>query len=111
MKMETTRANIYNLESLQKRKAEVTILCKEKEKEIGAQIDYISDHMGSIALRTFIGGRFKKDQSAKADIISLLVSEGVETAMEIQQDPHQIKDKLIGFVKKASSGIIGLLIK
>ncbi len=107
--METT--NVYNLESLQKRKAEVTILCKEKEKEIGSQIDYISDNMGSIALRTFIGGRWKKDQGAKAEIISLLVSEGVETAIEIQQDPHQIKDKLVGFVKKAAAGIIGLLVK
>jgi hypothetical protein len=107
--METT--NVYNLETLQKRKAELAALCKEKEKEMGVQLDYISDNLGSIALRTLIGGKGKRESSTKADIISLLVSEGVETAMDIQQDPTHIKDKMVGFVKKAASGVISLLVK
>lgn len=109
--METTNINIRNLETLQKRKAEVAALCKEKEKEIGMQIDYISNNLGSIALRAFIGGKGKKDSGTKSEIISLLVSEGVEAALEIQQDPHHIKDKLVGFIKNAASGVINLLIK
>jgi hypothetical protein len=111
MTMETTKGNIYDLETLQKRKAELASLCKEKEKEMGEQIEYISDNLGSIALRTFIGRKGKKESGTKSEIISLLVSEGVEAALDIQQDPHHFKDKLVGFVKKASSGIINLLIK
>jgi len=107
--METNSQRIYSLETLQKRKAEIAILCKEKENEIGTQIDYISTNLGSIALKTLIGT--KKDNSTKAEIISLLVSNGVETAIEIQQDPHHIKDKLADYVKKAASGVINLLIK
>ncbi|HXP52288.1 MAG TPA: hypothetical protein VN922_20190 [Bacteroidia bacterium] len=106
-----TTTNIHNLESLQRRKTEIAALCKEKEKAIGAQLDYISDNLGSIALRTIIGGKSRKDKSTKADIISLLISEGVETAMEIQQNPKDFKDKLVGFVKNAASGVINLLIK
>jgi hypothetical protein len=103
--------NINSLEALQIRKAEVAALCKEKENEIGTQIDYISDNLGSIALRTFIGSKSKKEGSAKADIITLLVSEGVETALTIQQDPTHIKDKVIAFIKQATTGIINILVK
>jgi hypothetical protein len=109
--MATTKANIYNLETLQKRKAELATLCKEKEKEMGAQVDYIGDNLGPIVLRSFIGSKGKKDSGTKSEIISLLISEGVETAFEIKQDPHHIKDKLVGFVKSAASGIINLLVK
>ncbi|MGP8215218.1 MAG: hypothetical protein ACLQQ4_06625 [Bacteroidia bacterium] len=107
--METTKVNIYNLETLQKRKKEITVSCKIKERDISRQIYYISDNLGSIMLRAFIGGGRKKN-SAKSEIIGLLVSEGVETAIKIQKDPHNIKDKLAGFVKNAASGIINLLI-
>lgn len=106
-----SRTAITDLQSLQKRKAELYSFCKQKEKEIGEQVEYIGDNIGSIALRSFINKKGHKDSSAKAEIISLLVSEGVETAMEIQQDPHNIKDKLVGFVKKAASGIINQLVK
>jgi hypothetical protein len=106
-----SKTRIHNLETLQKRKAEVTAACKEKEKEMGAQLDYISNNLGSIALRTFIGSKSKKDGSAKSEIISLLVSEGIETVMEIQQDPHKIKDKVVGFIKKAATGVINLVVK
>jgi len=109
--MRTNNADIYDLQTLQRRKAEVAILCKEKEKEMSEQIDYISDNLGSIALKTFIGGKGKKESSTKSEIISLLLSDGIETAMEIQEDPHHIKDKLVGFVKKVATGIISLLIK
>jgi len=109
--MRTNNADIYDLQTLQRRKAEVAILCKEKEKEMSEQIDYISDNLGSIALKTFIGGKGKKESSTKSEIISLLLSGGIETAMEIQEDPHHIKDKLVDFVKKAATGIISLLVK
>lgn len=103
--------NITNLAGLQKRKAELALLCKEKEKEMGAQVDYISEHLGSIALRSFVGGYGKKEGSTKADIINILVSEGIETALEIQKDPHQIKDKVVDFIKKATTGVINIIVK
>ena len=106
-----SKIKIHNLETLRQRKAEIAIACKEKEKEMGAQLDYIGENLGSIALRTFIGGKSKKDGSAKSEIISLLVSEGIETVMEIQQDPHNIKDKVVGFIKNATTGVINLIVK
>jgi hypothetical protein len=109
--METTKEAIYNLEALQKRKAELGILCKAKEQEIGEHLEYIGNNLGPIAIRSFFGGKWKKEAGTKAEIISVLVAEGVEAAMEIQQDPHNIKDKLVSFVKKSASGIISLLIR
>jgi hypothetical protein len=106
-----SKSSINSLEALQKRKAEVATLCKEKEKQMGEQIDYISDNLGSIALRTFIGSKSKQEGSAKAEILTLLVSEGVETALTIQQDPTHIKDKVVAFIKQAASGIIKILVK
>lgn len=105
------KAAVYNLESLQKRRAELAVLSKQKEKELGDQLEYIGDNLGSIALRSLIKKNGKKDPGTKAEIISLLVSEGVETAFEIQKDPHNIKDKLVNFVKNAASGIINQLVK
>jgi hypothetical protein len=105
------RSSINDLAGLQKRKAELSVLCKEKEKQMGEQVDYISEHLGSIALRSFIGGYGKKDASTKSEIISLLVSEGVEVAFEIQKDPHNIKDKVVDFIKKATAGVINLIVK
>jgi hypothetical protein len=95
---------------LQERKAEIALLCKERENEISTQIDYISNNLGSIALRTFIGGKSGKETSTKSDIISLLVSNSVETIMEIKRDPHNIQNKLVDFIKKATSGIINQII-
>ncbi len=104
-------SNIYNLQTLQRRRAELSVLCKEKEREIGIQLEYIGENLGSIALRTFIGRSGKNNSTAKAEIINLLVSEGLETVMDIQQDPHNVKDKVVGFIKKSASGIINLLVK
>jgi hypothetical protein len=109
--MEATKEILHNLESLQRRKAELNILCKEKEKEIGEHLDYIGNNLGPIAIRSFFSTKWKKESGTKAEIISVLVAEGVDAAMEIQQDPHNIKDKLVNFVKKSASGIISLLIK
>jgi ribonucleotide reductase alpha subunit len=106
-----SKTRIYNLETLQRRRTELSVLCKEKEKEIGTQLEYIGENLGSIALKTFIGTRGKKDNTAKAEIISLLVSEGLETVMDIQKDPHNIKDKMVDFVKNAATGVINLLVK
>jgi len=104
-------SNITNLADLQRRKAELSLLCKAKELEIGGQVDYISEHLGSIALRSFVGGYGKKEGSSKADIITMLVSEGMETAFEIQKDPHNIKDKVVAFIKKAAAGVINIIVK
>jgi len=109
--MELTKEPIHDLESLQRRKAELNILCKEKEKQLGEQLEFIGNNLGPIAIRSFFGGKSKKGSGTKSEIISVLVAEGVETVMEIQQDPHNIKDKLVNFVKKSASGIIGLLVK
>jgi hypothetical protein len=32
-------------------------------------------------------------------------------AFEIQKDPHNIKDKVVDFIKKATAGVINLIVK
>ncbi|HTA28323.1 MAG TPA: hypothetical protein VK809_11070 [Bacteroidia bacterium] len=107
--MATPRINA--LEALHIRKAELALKCKAKEQEISLQAEYISEHLGGIVINSFIGDRFKKGKEKKTEIIELLVSQGVETAMDIQKDPHDIKDKLFSAVKKSASGVINLLFK
>jgi hypothetical protein len=104
-------AKMNALEKLQSRKAELALKCKAKAEEINAQTDYITEHIGEIAIKSIIGNRFKKGKEKKTDIIELLVAQGIETAMDIQKDPHDIKDKLFSAVKKSASGVINLLFR
>jgi len=97
------------LEELQSRKAELTLKCKAKEEEINKQTDYITEHFGEIAIKNIIGDRLKKGKGKKAEIIELLMAEGIDAAINIQKDPHDIKDKLIGALKKSASGVVNLL--
>ncbi len=99
------------LEQLQERKAELSKQCKAKGEEINAQTDYITEHIGEIAIKSIIGNRFKKGKEKKTEIIELLVAEGIDVAASIQKDPHDIKDKLFSAVKKSASGIINLLFR
>ncbi|MBX7181862.1 MAG: hypothetical protein K1X82_07105 [Bacteroidia bacterium] len=102
---------ITNLESLQRRKAELAVLCKEKEMQIGLQVDHISDNLGPIAIQSLTGYQWNKEGSAKAEIVKLLVSEGVDTAILIQSDPTNIKEKLVELIKRIAAGIINILTK
>jgi len=104
-------AKMNALEQLQSRKAELAKKCKAKGEEINAQTDYITEHIGEIAIKSIIGDRFKKGKEKKTEIIELLVAEGIGVAAEIQKDPHDIKDKLFSAVKKSASGVINLLFK
>ncbi len=99
------------LAELQSRKAELAAKCKAKGEEINAQTDYITDHAGSIIIRSIIGDRFKQGKEKKSEIIELLVAQGIDTAVNIQKDPHDIKDKLFDAVKKSASGVINLLFR
>jgi hypothetical protein len=99
------------LKELQSRKAELVIACREKEEEIGQQAEYIIGHIGQIAIKSIIGDRLKKGREKKTEIIELLVTEGIDTAIDIKNDPHDIKDKLFEAVKKTASGVINLLFK
>jgi hypothetical protein len=99
------------LEELQNRKAELILKCKAKGEEIGKQTDYITEHFGEIAIKSIIGDRFKKGKEKKTEIIEFLVAEGIDTAINIQRDPHDIKDKLIGSLKKSASGVLNLFFK
>ncbi len=99
------------LEELQSRKAELTLKCKAKGEEISQQTDYITEHFGEIAIKSIIGDRFKKGKEKKTEIIELLIAEGIDAAVNIQKDPHDIKDKLIGALKKSASGILTLFFK
>ena len=99
------------LEELQSRKAELAMKCKAKGEEINAQTDYITEHIGEIAIKSIIGDRFKKGKEKKTEIIELLVAEGIDAAVNIQKDPHDIKDKLFSAVKKSASGVINLLFR
>jgi hypothetical protein len=108
--METKLNNrISNLEQLQRRKAELAVLCKEKEKQISLQVDHISENIGPIAIHSLTGYQWNKEGSAKSEIVKLLVSEGVDTALLIHSDPNNIKEKLIEFIKKIAAGIINIL--
>jgi hypothetical protein len=100
-----------SLEELQSRKAGLVIKCKEKENQINRQAEYITEHIGQIAIKSIIGDRFKKGGEKKAEIIELLVAEGIDTAINIKNDPHDIKEKLFEAVKKSASGVINLLFK
>jgi hypothetical protein len=99
------------LEELQSRKAELAIKCKAKGEEISQQTDYITDHFGEIAIKSIIGERFKRGKEKKTEIIELLVAEGIDAAVNIQKDPHDIKDKLIGALKRSATGVVHLLFK
>ena len=104
-------AKINSLEELQSRKAELALKCKAKEEEIARQTDYITEHLGVIAIKIIVGDRFKKGKEKKTEIIEMLVSEGIDAAANIQKDPHDIKDKLFTAVKKSASGLLNLLFK
>jgi hypothetical protein len=99
------------MKELQSRKAELAIKCKEKEDEISQQGEYIIGHIGKIAMNSIIGDRFRKGKEKKTEIIELLVTEGIDTAINIKNDPHDIKDKLFEAAKKTASGVINLLFK
>jgi len=97
------------LKELQSRQAELVLKCKEKEEEIGRQTEYITGHFGEIAIKSIIGDHLKK--GSQTEIINFLVAEGIETAVTIQKDPHDIKDKLLDALKKSASGVLNLLFK
>lgn len=99
------------LEELQSRKAELTGKCKAKGEEINQQSDFIIEHFGEIAIKSIIGERFKKGKERKTEIIEFLVAEGIDAAVNIQKDPHDVKDKLIGALKKSASGVLNLFFK
>lgn len=99
------------LEELQSRKAELALKCKAKGEEISQQTDYITEHFGEIAIKSIIGEKFKTGKEKKTEIIEFLVTEGIDAAVNIHKDPHDIKDKLIGTLKKSASGILNLLFK
>lgn len=99
------------LEELQTRKAELALKCKTKGEEISKQTDYITEHIGEIAIKSIIGDRFRKGKEKKTEIIELLVAEGIDTAAYIQKDPHDIKEKLFNGLKKSASGILNLLFR
>lgn len=99
------------LHELQSRKAELALICKAKGEEISQQTDYISEHWGEIVIKSIIGNRLKKGKEKKTEIIELLVAEGIDMAADIQKDPHDIKEKLFGALKKSASGVLNLLFK
>ena len=99
------------LEELQTRKAELALKCKAKGEEISKQTDYITEHIGEIAIKSIIGDRFRRGKEKKIEIIELLVAEGIDTAAYIQKDPHDIKEKLFNGLKKSASGILNLLFR
>lgn len=99
------------LEQLQSRKAELAVKCKAKGEEISRQTDYITEHFGEIAIKSIIGDRLKKGKERKTEIIELLVTEGIDAAATIQKDPHDIKEKLLGALKKSASGVLNLIFK
>jgi hypothetical protein len=99
------------LEELQARKAELAIKCKAKGEEISQQTDYITEHFGEIAIKSIIGDRIKKGKEKKTEIIQFLVAEGIDVAVNIQKDPHDIKDKLTEALKKSASGVLNLFFK
>ena len=99
------------LEELQNRKAELALKCKAKGEEINQQADYITGHLGEIAIKSIIGERLKKSTETKTGIIRLLVSESIDAAVSIKKDPTHIKDKLVDFGKKAGIGLLDLLFK
>ena len=104
-------SKISTLEALHIRKAELTLKCKAKEDEISLQTEYITEHLGEIAIKSIIGDSFKKGKDNKTGIIQLLIAEGIDAAMNIQKDPHDIKDKLFSAFKKSASGVISLLFR
>lgn len=104
-----TRKNA--LTELQSRKTELTIKCKAKGEEISKQTDYITEHFGEIAIKSLVGNRIKKGKEKKTEMIELLVAQGIDVAVDIQKDPHDIKEKLLGAFKKSASGVLNLLFK
>lgn len=98
-------------EELKNRKTELTLKCKAKGEEISKQTDYITEHIGEIAIKSIIGDRFKKGREKKTEIIELLVAEGIDTAATIQKDPHDIKEKLFNGLKKSAAGVLNLIFK
>ncbi len=104
-------ASIYNLETLQSRKAELAAQCKLKETEISNQVDYIGDNIGSIAVHSFTGISINRATTTKGEIINLLVAEGIDTAMVIHGDPTNIKEKFVELIKRIAAGIIKILTK
>jgi len=102
---------INSLKELQSRKTELALKCKIKEEEISQQTDYITGHIGEIAIKSIIGDRLKKSKEKKAEIIELLITEGIDTALTIHKDPHDIKDKLLNVLKKSAWGVLNLLFK
>jgi hypothetical protein len=105
----TNRKNA--LEELQSHKAELALKCKAKGEEISQQTDYITEHFGEIAIKSIIGDRLKRGKEKKTEIIELLVAEGIDTAVNIQKDPHDIKEKLFSALKKSASGMLNLIFK
>jgi hypothetical protein len=101
--------SVTNLATLQGRKAELEIICKQKELEIGNQIDYIGEHIGSIALQSLTGYKVNQGGNTKGEIIQLLISEGIDTALVIQADPTNLKEKIVAFIKKVAGGIVQIL--
>lgn len=99
------------LEELQNYKAELEAKCIAKEAEIALQADYITEHWGKIIIKSIVGNSFKKDKEKRTEIIELLVADGIDTMIDIKQDPHHVKEKLMGAAKRSVSGILNLFFK
>ncbi len=100
------------LEDLNKQKAELAVKCKAKSEQISRQTDYIIGNFGKIAIGSLLGDVLKKNNpDTKSEILKILVAEGIDTAVNIQKDPHDIKDKLIGALKKSATAVVNVLLK
>lgn len=99
------------LQELQSLKNELALKCKAKEEQISGQADYIAEHITQIAIKSILGDRLKKGKEKRTEIIELLVAEGIDTVATIQNDPHDIKDKLLNALKKSASRVLNLLFK
>lgn len=104
-------AKLKALKELQSRKAELALKCKAKGEEISRQADYVTEHLGEIAIKSIIGNHLKKGFEVKTEVIRLIVADIIDAAVNIKKDPANIKEKIIDFAKKTGSGVMDILFK
>lgn len=98
------KSQINDLESLLVRRKALAEVLQEKEKSLSLKGTYIKENLIPILVSTLIK---RETNESNREWIDDTISESINFAFTLADDSYNIKDKVVGFVKK----ILGIVVR
>ncbi|MFN5629359.1 MAG: hypothetical protein ACK48W_08725 [Bacteroidota bacterium] len=98
------KSQINDLESLLDRRKALAEVLQEKEKSLSLKGTYIKENLIPILVSTLIK---RETNESNREWIDDTISESINFAFTLADDSTNIKDKVVGFVKK----ILGIVVR